>query len=143
MADVSSLPDCTRDLEPCHFSYFSSNDFNCSIHGAFNVSVNVSKGVMLLIFDSSIFGLSLVCGDGDCLVYELEADAVDDDDEVRDVVPPTSVEGRCNDDLLRCGDFDERSEGEHERGTLLANDGNGNDSGVLLVFFSLAARRLS
>lgn len=138
MADVSNLPDSTLDLEPCHFSYFSSSDFSCSIQGAFNVSVSESNDVILLNFESSILGLSFACGDGDCLVYEVD----DDDDE--DVLVVALSKGRetwC--DLLWCGDFEERSEGEEERGTLLANDGNGKDSGVLLLFFSLAALRLS
>lgn len=58
----------------------------------------------------------------------------DDDDE------PEGLVARCGDFEGLCGGSDV---GDVDRVTLFANDGNGKESGVLFVFFSLAARRLS
>lgn len=157
-ADVSSFPVKTFDREPDHFSYFSSSDFSWSIHGAFSVSVSESNGVMLLSFESRMLGLSLTttCGEGDCRqpeeeVYDEESDDVDDVDAFRG--RPSKARELSDEEedpeglVARWGDFDGRcggsDVGDVERVTLFANDGNGNESGVLFVFFSLAARRLS
>jgi hypothetical protein len=83
-----------------------------------------------------MFDLSFACCDDNGRGW------LDDDEEEEDDIRKLS-NGREESGLLWCGDFDERSEGDVERATLLANDGNGKDSGVFVAFFSFAARRLS